>query len=474
MRKIFFALMLVFAFVFASAAATALSIGSTSQTISNYKEDLLRTAKGSFTVTPNTTGTMACTVSPEAAYINTLEEHEFKNIRVLFEDQEVLTGTYSVTTGTAKTVSVTARIPENLDSTDRTTLATESFKVATITCSIGGSVIHTENLFMQRQNMLKIDEIEIRYDGLIDTISRDDGRITDLEPGTLLDLEVMLENRFRIRDYDLDIDTNVKISCDPEDIYLFNDEEDVLLRAESTDIAFFELDLEEDYVTDRTYKCTIEATGIDDYEAFHSEEWTIDLEVSRERYDLRIEDFTLSTTAVTCTDRDVTASLRVKNIGQSRDRSVKFEISSSALNLLKAETGIEIDEARTKRETFTFTVPTDLKSGTYAISAKVYSLGRSLSDEAKVNLVVPNCGQDPAPPVVVTPPVNNVDEQPPVVIVTPPVDEDEDNDVVVEETPGDEDEEENISGTLYLILLVVLVLVLLGGIIGLLVYLMKA
>lgn len=456
MKKLLLGLsILVVLLISTLSASAALVLGSTSQEASIDDEDINKYTTKTFTLT-GIAATSTCTFSPVDNYINSASGEKKNNLNI----------TYVTASGTLK---VTARVPESLDAVDESTLNENSFQVADISCSGGVS----ETLEIRRMNMLEIDEIEADFGTDIETLNDDGDELEDLDAGDTLSLEVFIDNLYD-NDDNVDIDTDVTIECD-SDIDVDDESDNVEIGADDKDSVIFDLTLDEDDVTDSTYTCVITVTGTDDFGAIHGEEWTIKLDVSKENYEVKVKEMSLSPTAVTCTNREVTASVKIKNTGKKNDDEVKLELVSSKLSLLKSIIDIDLNDGDSTRKVFTFSVPDDLVSGTYEIIAKTYSKGLSLSDQHSVSLVVPDCGQDPTP--VVTPPPVVV--TPPPVVVTPPPstggDDDDDDDVTatpIDAGDADEDEEET-SNIIYVILLIVLIVLLVGGIIGLMVYLLR-
>lgn len=484
MKKLFFSILSVLVLLLSVMTANALTLGDKDTRVSILSEDILEEIQGTFTIDSiDQDGTMTCTVTPESKYLNTNTRSE-KNINITFpgtQGTDPQTFTYAVASGTTSlTVSVKGRIPENLDAVDNT-LDESSFKVATISCSLG-TFSYTEELFMQRENQFEIDEIEAEFNGDIETLNEDGDEITDLEPGQTVALDVIMDNNFD-EDDDVDMEVDVTISCDPDDIDIDDDSDDVDITAEDSDSITFDLDLDEDDVEDKKYKCTIQATATDDYGAIHGEEWEIELDIEKEKYEVEIKQLSLSPDAITCDDREVTASIRIKNVGKKNDDEVKLELVATELDIIRSITDIDLDESDSTRKVMTFVVPDDADAGTYKVTAKTYNLGISLSDQQSVDLVVPNCKPEPEPTPVPPRPTptprpqeDTQTDSPDVVVTTPdqspePVTPEEEE----EEEPVEEEADDDEAGipSLYVVLLVILIVVLLAGVIGLMVYLLR-
>lgn len=486
MRKLFLGLIALFVLLMASVSVHALALGSSTQEASDFDEDILRVVTGTFSVNATSAGTMTCRVSSyDTKYVNVISTAQEKNLNITFNG--AAEGTYTVSTPSVTYVTVKARVPENLDavvsdSSSTSFLNTGSFKVATITCTIG-SATFSEDLYMQRKNLLSIDKIEVDYDDESDNINEDGDEIKDLIPGGILRLNVIMESDYD-DDLNIDLDTDVTIDC-PSEFDVNENSDDVEIAAGESDSVEFEIELDEDDVDDGSYKCTLTAFAKDSsYDSTHGEKWEFTFKVEKEDYDLRVDEFTLSpSNTLSCTDRSLTAAVSVKNIGSKDDKRVKIEVTSPKLSITQSVSNIDLEATDDDRKDFTLVIPESIKAGTYDITARAYSKGLSVTDSKVIQLVVPNCAADE---VVSEPEARPTQTRAPVV-VTPDDEEEDDTGVTVNPfnrpaTPAAtaaptataaEGTGASIN-SVYLVLLVVLIVLLLGGIIGLLVYLFKA
>ncbi|MCB9359461.1 hypothetical protein H6503_06010 [Candidatus Woesearchaeota archaeon] len=476
MKAIKYVLSFLFVLLMTLAAVSAVTLGDDRTEASNIDDDKDSEHDVYRSATLGWSNVSSCSdfvISDTAKYSNdvsTLSSGKYVNL------------TYKITNGV---VDITGRIPESLDSVDTSDsdLKESANEVARLTCQYqNGSSTSTEIVYMQRKRMLELDKIEATWDN--DFTSLDDGDdIEDLKPGIQMTLDVIFENLFDDDD-DLDIDTEVSIECSPDDIDIDDDSDDQEVSADEKETISFDLDFDEDDVEDENYKCTIKALGEDDFGAMHGEVWEVELKVEKEDYDLEINEFVLSPSQVSCSNKDVTATVRVKNIGKKDDKRVKIEVVSPSLGVSESVESIELDETDSTRKLFVFSIPEDQKAGTYDVIAKAYSLGRSLEAQQIVKITVPDCSPDePATttPTTTTPTTTtptNTDNGNNNVNVNNPFAGQNGGQVVV--TPTDdtgaaaEEEEESDNTALYVILLVVLILLLIGGIVGLLIYLFKA
>jgi len=337
----------------------------------------------------------------------------------------------------------------------------ESQVFAEVYCGASGTI---ETIALEREAKLVIKKVEASYGEDTETLNKDGDEITDILPGTIMKLEVILENNFD-KDANNEIDVDVKLSCDSNDIDIDDDKDDVTISEDDEDSLDFELDFQEDDVESKKYTCTVLAEGTDENGAKHSASWDLDFEVERERNEVLIKDFSVNPESITCDSREVSITTKVKNTGEKDDDEVKLEVSIPKLNYKKDYVDLDLDSTDDTRKSFIISIPESARSGKYEVVAKTYVKGVSLSDTKVISINVPKCGQDPvvvkpqAPVVVVPEPVAPVDVTP----VTPSAD----NTSAMEE-------EEEVAGNGMVIALIVLIVLLIAGIVGLLIYLFKA
>jgi len=331
----------------------------------------------------------------------------------------------------------------------------------------------TVPIYMQRKSFVELDNIDAMIDSNSVTINDENDDLEDLKPGQSISFTVNIDNKYDADD-DLSLEVEGEIVCDSE-IEIDEETDDTEVDADDTDSIQLEITLDEDEVEDGTYDCTISFTATDDFGAVDGEKWAISLKVDKEKYEISIKEFSLNPQSLTCGgSRDVSGSIQVKNTGSKDDDEVKVEIKSDALGLNKVFEDLDLEETDTTRKTFSFTVPESVKQGSYAVIARTYNLGSSLSMQETLMLTVSDCAPatptTPTTPVITpTTPTNPYEDVEDVEEDEEDVEEDD-----VEVTEDEEDvEEDSGNNVLYVVLLVLVILVLLGGIIGLLVYLFR-
>ncbi|MCP3684148.1 MAG: hypothetical protein GY861_15815 [bacterium] len=368
-------------------------------------------------------------------------------------------GTTTLNPGESTTVTVTARIPENLPSIDDD-YAETSFNVATLTFSGTSSadastVSDASALTMQAENKLEIKKVYIIINGERDKI--DDGdEVKDVKPGDTVEVEVEAENKLR-DESNLDIENvEVQVIIDQGDLDIDEEEDMDAIDPESTETKTVTFDVEDDAEADN-YEMFIYVKGEDENDADHGEMWKIELRVEKESHEIDIKRADFSPSSVDCGDSSQ-LQIRIVNIGRRDEDEVTLRIDVPGINFGEILNYLEMDEGDDMTKTFNVPVPADTKTGNYRATIETYYDSDHLSHTETTHLAV-KCGDD----TPVTPPV-----------VIPPVVDDDDDDVIVIPTPGDDvviaqppaDDEPAVGGsTLYIVLLVIaIVVVLVAGI----------
>jgi hypothetical protein len=322
---------------------------------------------------------------------------------------------------------------------------------------------------MFRSEKLTIERITVNYEDdsgfpQSSRVRSSNDEIKDIKPGTSMSLEVEIENLFD-KDSNLRLDVDATIDC-PRDLEVYDDTDSVVVYEDDQNYAVFDIEFEEDEVTDTTYTCTITVSAKDDNQAEHSESWDIRFKVEKERYEISIRDFILSPSTLACNENSFTGNVLIKNTGSYSDNKVKLEITLPKLNIIEEYSNIDLDETDDIRRIVQIRLPENTKPGTYEVIAKTYARGTILSKTETKTITVPNC--NPVEPEPVQP-------QEPVVIIQPPQQETEQ--VVVEPvTEGNVSQKDTsaVVGKAWIIFFVVLIILLIAAIIGLLVYLFRA
>ncbi|MFT4304044.1 MAG: hypothetical protein ACMXYG_05735 [Candidatus Woesearchaeota archaeon] len=485
MKKIMLSMIAMVMLLVLALGVSAVSFGGTGTndrvsnpshtTTSNH--DLYQTR--SFTLEPEQDGLMTCNVVHDVSnFNNNINAASDNNLNITFGGNS--TGTYTVSSDTAHNIEVRARLPANLNAVNPNSLIEESQLVANITCTVG-DWSHSESVFMQRRNLFEITRIEVTYDDISRSITRETDRFRDIRAGTIMDLNLYMRNNYRRTDY-VGMDVDIDIDCD-SDIFLDYDSENTYLSEAMTDLVSFELEFDEDDIARGLYSCRISAIAIDDHGAIFADEFTVQFNVVRENYEIAISRFTLNPSFITCEDRLVRATVEYKNTGMLRDRNARIEIVPSSIGLSPVEfRNIDLDSTFTERKFSDLVIPESVRPGTYTIIANAYSRGSDLTDSKTIQITVPDCDPEPVEepkPTQPTQPSQPSTSTDGTVVINPfgPQQNQTAGEIITtptNQTSTVDADPDSDNTMIYVVLLVLLIVLLLAGIVGLLIYLFKA
>ncbi len=274
-----------------------------------------------------------------------------------------------------------------------------SSNVATIKAVDSANKVTNFELKTNIESMLEVNDIIIYVNNHEEkSVNDDNEKLKDIEPGDKIELRFQLENHFH-KDYDEgDIDGDIEITLEDND---FGDDVD-----ESAD---FKIDADEKFddedseivlsftvpkdVDEGNYDLEILVEGKDDNKAKYETKWTLEIDVERERDDLRLEGFTVTPSEVSCS-RDVTITTKVVNLGRDEQKygAVSFTNSNLGLNK-KIDFSIDSGTSRDNEllKSHIFTVGDNVKAGSYSIIGTTYFDYTTISNKEFVTLKVKDC-----------------------------------------------------------------------------------
>ncbi len=328
----------------------------------------------------------------------------------------------NLTAGASASVTISGKIPLNLDGVN-SKLEEAAVVIGTMTATADGNgttvTSSAANIEMQANNQLIINDLTFFING--DSESTADGdKIDNIKPGDKLRLEIEVKNKFSDSDNeDIDVeDVEVSILVDDNDFDVDEDDEVGDLGPKDEDEVSFDFDVDDD-VDDGTYKLVIKVSGKDENGALHGEENTIRLQIERETHDITIRRAELSPSTLVCGERNFRVTTTVSNLGRRDEDAVAVEVVSPQLKVNKKVGDIELDEDRSRTESFDFSVPEDTKSGSYRVDVSTFFDNIAKSRSKSLFLTVEACEkketkeeprntttviQTPPPQVTVIPP----------------------------------------------------------------------
>ncbi len=310
-----------------------------------------------------------------------------------------ITATFSETSlavDGSTTVTLTVRVPENLNAVDADSLKS-ALHVANVQFtakdSLDNDVTAISKLELERENQLYFDSIEVCVNSDCTRVENGD-TVPDLKPGDKIEMKVAVENKYRDNDReDLSIeDVFLEWLINEEEI----DEED---EADFGDISPMDIEEEvfnfviDDEVSDGSYDLKMYLSGMDENRALHGEHVVIKFKVKRERHDLSLRDVVVSPKSLVCgsLSRFVTFNVEVANIGKADEDEVILKLTSSKLDLEASSDELEVDESETKTVNLRTEIPEDTNAGVYLFRVAAFYDTSVLVDETEVNFIVPKC-----------------------------------------------------------------------------------
>ncbi len=300
-----------------------------------------------------------------------------------------------------KKIVINGRIPEELDAVD-SDVEKVAVKVAEATITLSDSSTSTFSIYMERENMLNLDDVDIVINE--DSESLDDGdSVDEIEAGDKIEIKISAENEYDEDDDDVDM-KSVKVylefdDSDADDAFDVDDDEISIgtIKSEETEDETIKMDVEDD-AEDEEYDAEIGVYGDDEHGAQHGEKIKFSLEIERETYDFVIKSTSLSPSVLTCS-RNTELSVKVESRGDKGDDEIAVYVKNSELGIDMEYKDLELDafddddNDMTKR--FSITVPEDAAAKTYTLTVKVYYSGDEddgvHADEKDIDLVVQEC-----------------------------------------------------------------------------------
>ncbi|MFH1506145.1 MAG: hypothetical protein ABIE94_04135 [archaeon] len=184
------------------------------------------------------------------------------------------------------------------------------------------------------ENKLKFKDVKIYVDDDKSSADEDGGRITDVKPGSVIEIKIEIENLFTDEE-DIDIN-NIEVSAIIYDIddgdNLDDDASDFDLGPEKDETVNLRFKIPYDAEED-TYDLLLTAEGTDDNGVEHKAEIEYDLRIKKEDEEAVIKNLELSPQVIEC---GRTSSLEVELINTGEDDlEVSIQMSNEELNLFE-------------------------------------------------------------------------------------------------------------------------------------------
>lgn len=273
--------------------------------------------------------------------------------------------------GASMDVLIDVFIPDNKDS--------EREKIGSIQLSGTGASPATRSLYMEAENNLFIDKIEVKVDGKRDTLKSEGTVDEDAEFDDEIEMTITIENTF---DENIDID-DIQIDIEADDLDPadgLDDEISTIKDGKDKEVTFtWIMDIDDIDADDAPFTITITIEGEDENGAIHTDEWDIELDMDTKSRDIRFRSVHLADSVITCGD-NLRVNYELRNVG-TRDLDeamTKLEIDELDIGIWNRD--IELDERDTEDFFGILSIPDDAKPGFYFIELTAYATDRTTDD----------------------------------------------------------------------------------------------
>jgi len=256
------------------------------------------------------------------------------------------------------------------------------------------TTLQSFNITAVKGPRLVISDLDVKVDGKTDKNIGNSTKIDkEAKPGSKVEFKLEIENLFT-KEEDLKIeDISAEITIegidDGDDIDQDAKEFDLKPgKSEDVEISFdVPLEVDED-----VYDAIINIEGEDENGTVHNTLYELQLEVEKEKHEIRILRAALTPSEVKC-QRQISISTEIINTGAEDEEDVALEVTSAELGISSLTKGIELDEGTDDNrlaKLVTESISAETLAGIYPITINTYYGGKS-SDSKTVDLTVEEC-----------------------------------------------------------------------------------
>jgi len=256
-------------------------------------------------------------------------------------------------------------------------------------------------------NRLRIEDVDVKVDGKKSSNVAENSKISkEAAPGSDVEFKITVKNNFIASDGieidDIKVETTIEDIDDGADLEEESNEFGLNEQDDKTVTLKFKLPLN---IDEGDYDVWIHADGEDQNGNLYERDYRIELEVEKEKHDLRFMEFEVSPSVVNC-NRFLSIKYEVMNLGQEDEENALVEIKNAALGLNFAQKDISIDggtEDNTFSKTTSFKIGNDIEKGAYPVTANIYSDNGRLLGAKTAEIKVDDCikiGETEEPEVV--------------------------------------------------------------------------
>ncbi len=273
-----------------------------------------------------------------------------------------------------------------------------SFGFFTVNVSVTDFIETTSqfyNLTILEGSRLKIIDVDAEVDNKKSSNIGNNEKISrEAKPESSLEFKITLKNDF-LKSENIDIENiQVKVTIenidDGDDLEEESNEFDLNAQNDKTVTLKFEIPLN---VDEDTFDVLIEAKGESENGSFYEQNFQVELEVEKEKHDLRLLNAELTPTLINC-NRVITLNYKIINVGQEDEENAALQVNNDNLGLNLIEKGISIDEG-TEDKIFSkstkIKINDNIESGEYPVNVNIYLDDNKLIDTKTFDINVQDC-----------------------------------------------------------------------------------
>jgi len=303
--------------------------------------------------------------------------------------------------GEEKNILATAYVPENQNA--------GKIKIGQITIlgttSNGQQIAATKDVYLEVENNLVIDEIEVKVGSKKDTLTSPGTVDETAEYDDKITVTVGIKNTYTTGNADTQM-RDITMELLSSDLDVADGLDDSLSRLDagkkddSMTVSFI-LDPTDINPNDAPFEFDVEIKGETRNGAQHGETWTLKLDMNVDSRDVRIISATVSPSTISCTDnRRVRIDTKIRNLGTRDLDTAMLRFIMDGYDVSAWERDISLDQGDSDEITVYLDIPRTVPVGNYYIDIKAYptSTTSTTTDTEAVLITVAECQTTTPPP----------------------------------------------------------------------------
>ncbi|MBI2650570.1 lamin tail domain-containing protein [Candidatus Woesearchaeota archaeon] len=248
---------------------------------------------------------------------------------------------------------------------------------------------------------LRIENVVAKVDGKKSSNVRENSKISkEAKPGSDVEFKITVKNNFLesdgIKISDIKVETAIEGIDDGDDLEEESNDFDLDEQHDKAVTLKFRLPLN---IDEGDFDVAIHAEGEDDDGNVYERDFNTELEVEKEKHDLRFLSLDLSPAVVSC-NRIVAVRNNIINVGDEDEENAALEIKSQGLGLSLIQKGIAINEGvedNAYSKSSNIKLSDNVENGDYQLTANIYSDDGKLMDSRTAGIKVADCIKTKAP-----------------------------------------------------------------------------